>query len=337
MLSRFALAGLTLAGLAATANAEPAWSGVSKVQAEAAGGRATIRRVRGQRSSSRAPIRRQDGIDAVLPPLRPALEPAQVGVTAATAPAAVAMDERTSAALTAAAVDVLPPFRPSLPAEAAVAAEPVEVTPIVSVARVIPPARPAFRWDAEVATAAAPEPAPAPMPALSAFGGLFGAPAAMPFSAPPSLSSGRAHLDERIAHHARLNGVPEDLVHRIVVRESRYNPRAVGRGGAMGLMQIKTGTARALGYQGGPAGLLDAETNLTYAVKYLAGAYRVAGGNHARAVGHYARGYYYEARRQGLTRTVERLEGSEAPAPAVAPAAPTTQPVPAGFRPDENR
>ena len=50
-----------------------------------------------------------------------------------------------------------------------------------------------------------------------------------------------------------------------------------------------------------PAGLLDAETNLTYAVKYLAGAYRTAGGNQDRAVSYYASGYYYAAKRQGLT------------------------------------
>ena len=30
--------------------------------------------------------------------------------------------------------------------------------------------------------------------------------------------------------------------------------------------------------------LLDANTNMTYAVKYLAGAYRLANGNHGRAV-----------------------------------------------------
>ena len=108
-------------------------------------------------------------------------------------------------------------------------------------------------------------------------------------------------LDGMIARHAQMNGVPEPLVRRVVMRESRGNPRAVGRGGAMGLMQIKTATARAMGYGGSAAGLLDAETNLTYAVRYLAGAYRVAGGNHDRAVSNYARGYYDAAKRVGLS------------------------------------
>jgi soluble lytic murein transglycosylase-like protein len=64
------------------------------------------------------------------------------------------------------------------------------------------------------------------------------------------------------------------------------------------MMQIKLATARGLGYTGTAQGLLDPETNLTYAVKYLAGAYRAANGNHSRAVSYYAGGYYYAAKRQ---------------------------------------
>jgi soluble lytic murein transglycosylase-like protein len=94
-----------------------------------------------------------------------------------------------------------------------------------------------------------------------------------------------------IARHAQMNGLPETLVHRVAIRESRYNSRVVGAGGAMGLMQIKLGTAREMGYTGTAAGLLDPETNLTYAVRYLAGAYRVGGGSADRAVANYARGY----------------------------------------------
>jgi len=81
------------------------------------------------------------------------------------------------------------------------------------------------------------------------------------------------------------------LVHRVVIRESRYNPRA-RNGSNLGLMQIKYATARGVGYGGSASGLLDAETNLTYAVRYLAGAYRAAGGNHGRAVAYYASGYH---------------------------------------------
>jgi len=110
-----------------------------------------------------------------------------------------------------------------------------------------------------------------------------------------------ANYEAMVAMHAAANGVPVSLVHRVIMRESRYNPRAVSRGN-YGMMQIKLATARSLGYTGTAQGLLDANTNLTYAVKYLAGAYRVAGGNHDRAVSYYARGYYYAAKRQGTTR-----------------------------------
>ncbi len=127
---------------------------------------------------------------------------------------------------------------------------------------------------------------------------LLAAAAAMMLIHPASAQ--RANYEQMVASHAAANGVPAELVHRVIVRESRYNPRAVSKGN-YGMMQIKLATARGLGYTGTAQGLLDPDTNLTYAVKYLAGAYRVAGGNHNRAVSYYAGGYYYAAKRQGLT------------------------------------
>lgn len=111
-------------------------------------------------------------------------------------------------------------------------------------------------------------------------------------------SAQRANYEAMVAEHARANGLPEALVHRVIVRESRYQPHLVGRGGTIGLMQIKLATARGLGYTGTAAGLHDPNTNLTYAVRYLAGAYRVANGDADRAVRYYAAGYYYAAKRQ---------------------------------------
>ena len=107
------------------------------------------------------------------------------------------------------------------------------------------------------------------------------------------------NLDALIARHAAANNVPEDLVRRVIKRESGGRPRVVSAGN-YGLMQIKLPTARAMGYTGSAAGLLDADTNMTYAVKYLAGAYRVAGGNTGRAVHYYAAGYYYAAKAKGM-------------------------------------
>jgi soluble lytic murein transglycosylase-like protein len=122
--------------------------------------------------------------------------------------------------------------------------------------------------------------------------------AALPF--PEIALAQHAQYDALVATHATANGVPEALVHRVIVRESRYQPHLVGRGGTIGLMQIKLATARSLGYTGDAAGLRDPNTNLTYAVKYLAGAYRAANGDHNRAMHYYASGYYQAAKRQRL-------------------------------------
>lgn len=110
------------------------------------------------------------------------------------------------------------------------------------------------------------------------------------------------NLNTLIARHASANNLPEDLLRRVIKRESGGNPRVISKGN-YGLMQIRLGTARAMGYRGTVAGLLDPDTNMTYAVKYLAGAYQAAGGNHDRAVHYYAAGYYYAAKRQRLSST----------------------------------
>lgn len=98
---------------------------------------------------------------------------------------------------------------------------------------------------------------------------------------------------------ADMYGVPRALAHRVVKRESTYNP-AARNGTYYGLMQIAPPTARTMGFSGEPAELLDAETNLRYAMKYLRGAWMVSNGSEDRAVEWYSKGYYYEAKRQGL-------------------------------------
>ena len=117
--------------------------------------------------------------------------------------------------------------------------------------------------------------------------------------APAGRGASASGVNAAIGRYAALYEVPESLVHHVVRRETNYNPSAVHRGN-WGLMQIRYNTAKGLGYNGSPAGLLDAETNLKYAVKYLAGAYHVAGGNAERAVHYYAAGYYFAAKRRGM-------------------------------------
>ncbi|XUY25909.1 transglycosylase SLT domain-containing protein [Agrobacterium sp. rho-8.1] len=125
----------------------------------------------------------------------------------------------------------------------------------------------------------------------------------------PSLDApsmvGRQKLSGLITKYATMYNVPEDLVHRVVMRESRYNPNAVN-GGHFGLMQIKHATARSMGFDGPASGLFDAETNLKYAVKYLSGAWLVADNDRDNAVRLYARGYYYDAKRKGMLHVLRK-------------------------------
>jgi soluble lytic murein transglycosylase-like protein len=112
-------------------------------------------------------------------------------------------------------------------------------------------------------------------------------------------STKNTNLNQLITKYAALYDVPENLVHHVVRRESNYNPNAVHRGN-WGLMQIRYNTARGLGYDGTPNGLLDAETNLKYAVKYLRGAWIVAEKDASKADWLYRTGYYYQAKKKQL-------------------------------------
>jgi soluble lytic murein transglycosylase-like protein len=145
----------------------------------------------------------------------------------------------------------------------------------------------------------------------------------------PAASSAQAELrgryDDLISRLAKNHGVPEDLVHRVVKRESRYNPSLVKRQ-CYGLMQIKPATARGMGYQGPADRLLDPEVNLTYGVPYLANAYRLADGDHSRAISLYSSGYYYVAKRRKMLGALR--SALSAPEPAAAPTPPPEPPNP---------
>lgn len=137
----------------------------------------------------------------------------------------------------------------------------------------------------------------------------YAAPAAAPAMATAALASASPareavaprspELDALIARYADHHEIPVELLRRVVRRESTFDP-AARNGPYWGLMQVLPQTARTMGYDGPPEGLLDAETNLKYAGRYLRGAYITAGGDHDLAVRYYARGYYYDAKRQGL-------------------------------------
>ncbi|PPQ36917.1 Transglycosylase SLT domain-containing protein [Rhodoblastus acidophilus] len=115
--------------------------------------------------------------------------------------------------------------------------------------------------------------------------------------------------------YAARHGLPLELLHRIIMRESKYKPHLVHRH-YYGLMQITSATARGMGYKGSAKGLLDAETNLAYATPYLANAWALADGDIDRAVRLYASGYYYTAKSKGMLGAMR-----DAHSPPIAPEA----------------
>jgi hypothetical protein len=153
-------------------------------------------------------------------------------------------------------------------------------------------------------------------------------------------------LDRLISAYSAAYDVPASLIHRVVKRESNYNPKAY-HSGNYGLMQIRYRTAKGMGYAGGPSGLYDAETNLKYAVKYLKGAWLVAGRDEKRADWLYRTGYYYDAKRKGLLDeagwdalaavepragpTVVAAAASKAGAPGTPATTASIEPAPARF------
>jgi soluble lytic murein transglycosylase-like protein len=105
-------------------------------------------------------------------------------------------------------------------------------------------------------------------------------------------------LKPLIARYASESGLPYELADAVIRLESRYNA-AARNGPLVGLTQIDVRTAQALGYQGPAAGLLDAETNLRYGLKYLAQAYELAGGDTCGTILRYRAGH----RAQAMTKS----------------------------------
>ena len=134
---------------------------------------------------------------------------------------------------------------------------------------------------------------------LSAVAALSACGRPEPVSRPVLYAGETPEMRALVTKYADVHDIPESLLHRVIKRESGYNP-AARNGPYYGLMQILPQTARTMGYQGPPERLLDAETNLKYAGRYLRGAWLVSGGNEDEAVRWYAAGYYYEAKRLGL-------------------------------------
>jgi soluble lytic murein transglycosylase-like protein len=109
-----------------------------------------------------------------------------------------------------------------------------------------------------------------------------------------------AAIKPLVIRFASENQLPVELADAVIRVESRYNASALN-GANVGLTQINAGTARAMGYRGETTGLFDAETNLRYGLKYLAQAYKLAGGDTCGTVLRFQAGH----RAQAMTRAAK--------------------------------
>lgn len=193
------------------------------------------------------------------------------------------------------------------PATAEAAVEEKAPAEAVTVAEVVP--APATNTTARPSFIAAAYAGPSPTSSVQALASAAGAAVSSgprvrlihPVSniAPREVAARSPELDALIAKYAAHYELPVEMVRRLAHKESTLNPAARNRI-YWGLLQIRHDTAQSMGYRGPAEGLLDAETNLNYAVRYLRGAYLTADFDQDRAIRLYQRGYYFDARRKGL-------------------------------------
>lgn len=105
---------------------------------------------------------------------------------------------------------------------------------------------------------------------------------------PQKLHNGYSEL---IVKYAKRYGVPTNLAHAVVSVESKFNPKARGSAGEVGLMQIKPATARMIGYRGTTKALYDPETNIRWGMQYLAMAHQLGGGQVCNTILRYNAGH----------------------------------------------
>ena len=125
-------------------------------------------------------------------------------------------------------------------------------------------------------------------------------PAVVPPRSPPSLAvvppgTGRARYLTLITREAIDAGLPVAIADAVARIESGYDPTVVGSVGEVGLMQVRPSTAAMLGFRGTVAELATPEVNVRYGVRYLARAWRLAGGDLCRALTKYRAGHGAEA------------------------------------------
>jgi soluble lytic murein transglycosylase-like protein len=103
-------------------------------------------------------------------------------------------------------------------------------------------------------------------------------------------------FDTFIEEASALYGVSEELVRAVIQTESGFNPHAVSRVGARGLMQLMPRTSRALGIKDP----MDPRQNIFGGVKYLSQLLDKYNGNVALALASYNAGPGNVAKHRGI-------------------------------------
>jgi soluble lytic murein transglycosylase-like protein len=127
------------------------------------------------------------------------------------------------------------------------------------------------------------------------------APSLDPMLEPMSIEAGRTPhkaqaFQTLIDKYAQLHGVDKDLVHSVIQQESGYNPHAVSRSGAQGLMQLMPSTAKSLGV----SNPRDPEQNIEGGVRLLKGLLNQYRGNIPLALAAYNAGSGAVQKYQGI-------------------------------------
>jgi soluble lytic murein transglycosylase-like protein len=102
----------------------------------------------------------------------------------------------------------------------------------------------------------------------------------------PVPGAGDSRFAGLIEQYAQKHGLDAALIRRVIEMESGFDPKAVSRKGAVGLMQLMPGTAKDMGV----TDPFDPEENIAGGSKYLAGLIQRYEGDLSRALAAYNAG-----------------------------------------------